>query len=53
MPMKGRTSAENLFCEIITVMNTYNLNLDKMVAFTIDDATAMIGKTWSCEKIKN
>jgi len=48
MPMKGRTSAENIFCEILTVMNTYNLNLDKMVGFTSDDAAAMISKKWSC-----
>jgi len=53
MPMKGRTRAENIFCEIIIAMNTYNLNLDKMVEFTSDAAAEMVGKKWSYIKIKN
>jgi len=44
MPIKERTSAENIFGEIIIIMNTYNLNLDKMVGFTSDGDAAMIGK---------
>ena len=38
MPMKERTSAKNIFCEIIIVLNSYNLNLYKMVEFTSDSA---------------
>ena len=40
--MKGRTSVENIFCKIITVMNNYYLNVDKMVGFTSSDTVAMM-----------
>jgi len=53
MSIKEITSADNTFGEIVTVMNTYNLNLDTMIDFTSDTAAAVIGKKWSCRKIKN
>ena len=51
--VKGKTNAENIFCKIITIMNTSNLNLDKIVGFISNGAATIIGKKWSCRKIKN
>ena len=50
--MKGRTSTENIFCKIIIVMNTYNLNLGSMVGFTSEGTAAMIGQNGVAEKLK-
>ena len=50
VPIKERTRAENIFCEIITVINTYNLNLDKIVGFTSDSIAFMIGKKMELQK---
>ena len=47
-PMQKKT-----FYKIITVMDTYNLNLDTIVKFTCDGVADLIGKKWICRKIKN
>jgi hypothetical protein len=44
VPMKGKTGADEIFSQLVTLLNKFDLLWGKMVGFVSDGAPAMIGK---------
>jgi hypothetical protein len=42
--MKEGTGADQIFCQIVTLINKFNLRLEKLVGFIRNGAPAMCGK---------
>jgi hypothetical protein len=45
VPMKGKTGADEIFSELVTLFSKYELPWEKMVGFVSNGAPAMIGKS--------
>jgi hypothetical protein len=52
VPMKGKTSADEIFSQLVTLLNKFELPWGKMVGFVSDGAPAMIGKNSDAAKLK-
>jgi hypothetical protein len=44
VPMKGKTGADGIFSQLVTLLNKFELPWGKMVGFVSDGAPAIIGK---------